>query len=183
MNIPNLLSIFRLALIPVFAVVIFSPIPNSALWACLIFLLSGATDVLDGYIARKYNMITNVGKVLDPLADKLMQITVFICLLVLEIIPMWIVILFAAKEILMILGSTYSLKKKIKVVESKWYGKLCTAVFYTVTVICMLFPGLQEGVKTVMMWVIAFLTVMTLALYTLDTLKAMKEKKQLSENR
>ena len=77
MNIPNLLSIFRLALIPVFAVVIFSPIPNSALWACLIFLLSGATDVLDGYIARKYNMITNVGKVLDPLADKLMQITVF----------------------------------------------------------------------------------------------------------
>lgn len=183
MNIPNLLSIFRLCLIPVFLLVLFSGIPYSTAWACAVFLFSGMTDVLDGYIARKYNMVTAVGKVLDPLADKLMQITVFISLLVKDIIPAWIVIIFATKECLMILGSTYIIKNKIKIVEAKWYGKLCTVVFYAVVVLFMLVPELHPIVKNISLVVVLVLTVMTITLYAVDTLKAMKKNKYEFENK
>ena len=99
MNIPNMLTLFRLFLIPVFILVFFSNMANSLMAAVGIFLLAGLTDVLDGYIARKYNLITKWGIVMDPLSDKLMLLTVLSCLVITSYAPVWILMVVAAKEI------------------------------------------------------------------------------------
>ena len=80
MSIPNLLSLLRLVLVPVFAVVFFQPAPDAHRWAVLIYLTAFLTDVADGWIARHFNQITKLGRILDPLADKLMTFTVIICI-------------------------------------------------------------------------------------------------------
>lgn len=129
MNIPNLLTIFRIILIPVFIFVFFSQDSNNLLHSILIFLLAGFTDFLDGYIARKYKIITKVGVVLDPLADKLMLMTVLSCLLIKGYIPSWVLIVIAAKEVFMILSGIF-LYKKGTVIPSNIFGKLSTVFFY-----------------------------------------------------
>jgi len=90
--------------------------------AVFLFLLSSLTDILDGYIARKFNMVTPWGKLADPLADKLMQLTATILLIIQEKIPLIILFVVAAKELLMGAGSIFLYKKKNYVVSSNWYG-------------------------------------------------------------
>lgn len=129
MNIPNILSIIRLGLIPLFIFLFFSAYTNSLIYAIIIFLISGITDVLDGYIARKFNLITKLGTVLDPLADKLMLITVLLCLGIKSYIPLWLPIIVIIKEISMICGGFF-LYNKDTVVPSNIFGKLATFLFY-----------------------------------------------------
>lgn len=136
-NIPNILSVFRILLIPFFVVLYISA--NSQhqqyyFYAASILVLSGLTDLLDGIIARKYNQITNLGKILDPLADKLTQLTVVICVAIKlgsKILAAALMI-FVIKEILMLIGGFIILRKKTTIQGSKWYGKIATAVFYVV---------------------------------------------------
>jgi len=128
-NIPNLLTVFRLVLIPIFLIVFFSPSLNGLLYAVGIFLLAGVTDLLDGYIARKCNLVTKVGIVLDPLADKLMLITVLTCLVIKSYIPIWMLIIIACKELFMIFYGLF-LYKKGTIIPSNVLGKLGTILFY-----------------------------------------------------
>lgn len=128
-NIPNLLTIFRLVLIPIFLIVFFSPYSNSLLYATGIFLLAGFTDFLDGYIARKYNLVTKMGVVLDPLADKLMLITVLTSLVIKAYIPIWMLIIIACKELFMIFCGLF-LYNKGTIIPSNIFGKLGTIFFY-----------------------------------------------------
>lgn len=131
MNLPNIITIFRFALIPIFVRIFFSSLEKSLLYSILIFLLAGITDVLDGYIARKYNIITKWGQAMDPLADKLMQLTVLICFTIKQFIPLWIIIIYGAKEILMILGGIFLYTRKDKLVlPANSYGKAATVAFY-----------------------------------------------------
>ena len=104
MSIPNLLSLLRLVLVPVFAVVFFQPAPDAHRWAVLIYLTAFLTDVADGWIARHFNQITKLGRILDPLADKLMTFTVIICITADGIIPLWAVVVFFLKELTMAIG-------------------------------------------------------------------------------
>lgn len=128
-NIPNLLTTFRLVLIPIFLIVFFSLNSNSLLYAVGIFLLAGFTDFLDGYMARKYNLVTKIGVVLDPLADKLMLITVLTCLVIKSYIPIWMLIIIACKEVFMIFCGLF-LYKKGTIIPSNIFGKLGTIFFY-----------------------------------------------------
>lgn len=131
MNLPNMLTTLRFALIPLFVKVFFSNLEKSLLYSVLIFLLAGVTDVLDGYIARKYNIITKWGQAMDPLADKLMQLTVIICFTLKQFIPLWVIVIYGAKELLMILGGIVLYTRKDKmVVPANSYGKIATVVFY-----------------------------------------------------
>jgi len=129
MNIPNILTAVRLLLVPAFFIVFFSPIRDATFFALLIFLFAGLTDILDGYIARKYNMVTKWGSILDPLADKLMSISVLTALTIKSIIPAWILIVLGIKELLMISGAAI-LYKKGAYVPAQIYGKVATVLFY-----------------------------------------------------
>lgn len=129
MNIPNLLTIIRILLIPVFLIIFYSNIDNSLIYSILIFILSGITDVLDGYIARKKNLITKLGIILDPLADKLMLSTVLICLAIKNYIPSWVPIIVLIKEVAMLSGGII-LYNKNTVIPSNKFGKLSTFMFY-----------------------------------------------------
>ena len=103
--IPNILTTLRLVLVPLFAYVL---VVLKMHWAALaIFLFAGLTDIVDGFIARKFNMITKIGKVYDPLVDKLMQITAVICLAHENIIPDWVIWFILFKEGTMILGGIF----------------------------------------------------------------------------
>ena len=117
-NIPNLLTVFRLLLIPLMLYYLFT---DSLKFALIIYVLASVTDVIDGYVARKFDMITNLGKILDPLADKLLQFSALIGLWYSKIIPLWILIVFFCKEILMGIGCFKLLKDHV-IVQAKWFG-------------------------------------------------------------
>ena len=162
MNIPNIISVFRLTLIPVFLKIFHSNIENNLLWSGLIFLIAGISDVVDGYIARKYNMTSKLGAVLDPLADKLMIFTVMASFAYGGLIPFWILILLTIKELLLIIGgSSLYLKKENIVIPWNTYGKLATLSFY-VAVFSIVFDLSTKVsstlfIVTVAMNIIAFL--------------------------
>ena len=133
-NIPNILTIIRFILIPF---IFISVITNHYFIALIIFTISAITDILDGYIARKFNYITDIGKLLDPLADKLTQISLLLALTMLNILPLWILIIVFVKECIIIISASFLYSKKDVVVYSKWYGKLATTLFY-LAIVCSL---------------------------------------------
>jgi cardiolipin synthase len=126
----------------------------------VLFMLSGVTDIVDGWIARRFNMITEVGSVYDPLVDKLMQITAVMCMAMKNIIPLWVICVVAAKELSMIIVGTILYFKKI-VVHSNWYGKATTVFFYAVIFSLIVFPEINYFFK--MLLLIALVIVMILA--------------------
>lgn len=131
-NIPNILTISRFIFIPI---IIIALITDKYLLAFIFLTISSLTDVLDGYLARKYNLITDFGKLIDPLADKATQLSILITLSVKHtssgepIIPLWILFIIILKELLMVAGASFLYGKDL-VVSSKWYGKLTTVLFY-----------------------------------------------------
>ncbi|MCI8587782.1 MAG: CDP-diacylglycerol--glycerol-3-phosphate 3-phosphatidyltransferase [Clostridia bacterium] len=125
-HIPNILSLFRFVLIPIILNNIYT---QDYLAALLVFTLSAITDIADGFIARKFNLVSNLGKLLDPLADKITQICIIAMLVITRMIPPWILLILMAKELILICGATFLYGKNI-VVYSKWYGKLATVLLY-----------------------------------------------------
>jgi cardiolipin synthase len=161
MNIPNALTIIRLMLIPGFAYYFFSPMEYGSRIAVLIFVLAGLTDVLDGFIARKYNLITRLGIVLDPLADKLMLLTVLISITLKNQIPFWIIAVVATKETLLILGAINLFSDHDIVVPANKVGKLSTIAFY----IAILAVTFEIPYNRVMLDGFVFVTIVALVVY------------------
>ena len=133
-NIPNALTIVRFILIPL---IVYYILTGQYIAGFIVLTISGLTDILDGFIARKFNFITNFGKLIDPLADKSTQIAVLASLTFKGIVPLWILLIVFIKEILMVAGASFLYGKKL-VVSSRWYGKLATVLFY-VAIVCSLF--------------------------------------------
>jgi len=150
LTIPNLMSAARILMIPFFA---YFYMKDELVIAVIFLLLSGLSDLFDGLIARKFNQITELGKMLDPFADKLTQGVVAICLAVKIKEIRLLLILFIVKELLMLCGAIVLLKRKKKPTAAKWYGKVGTALFYvSVTIIvCMhsVFPVSEIVFKVV----------------------------------
>lgn len=132
-HVPNILTIIRFILIPF---ILFAIIQEQYLIAFIILTVSGLTDILDGFIARKFNFITNFGKLIDPLADKATQISILATLVFKGIIPLWILFIVFLKEFVMIAGASFLYGKEL-VVSSRWYGKLATVLFY-IAIVCSL---------------------------------------------
>ena len=131
MNIPNALTLFRFLLVGVFPYLYFHQgLAYNKVWAFAVSSLAGATDVLDGFIARRCNLITKWGKLMDPLADKLMMISVLVCLFLDKVIPLWAALIIALKESLMIFGAAFLYRNRRVVVQANFYGKLATFLFY-----------------------------------------------------
>ena len=127
-HVPNTLTIIRFLLIPFIVACIFN---GNFIAAFIIFTISGIT-----VIARKFNLVSNFGKLMDPLADKLTQISTLASLAIIHIIPIWILIIVLIKEFIMIVGASFLYGKDV-VVYSRWYGKLATVLFYIAIVLSL----------------------------------------------
>ncbi|MCR5652422.1 MAG: CDP-alcohol phosphatidyltransferase family protein, partial [Ruminococcus sp.] len=98
--------------------------------AAVMIIISGISDALDGFIARKFNQITDLGKMLDPLADKLTLISIMICIVILFPIVLPVVVILIIKDVVMVIGASILLKSDIKPPAARWYGKIGTVMFY-----------------------------------------------------
>ncbi len=134
MTIPNLITIFRIILVPVFVAVSLSENPDKFRIMFFILLFSGISDVLDGTIARKFNMKSKLGSLLDPIADKLIQFSVFVCLAIERIIPVWLVVITLLKDFFMLIGACVLLKTKT-VISADYSGKTATLIFYLASLV------------------------------------------------
>lgn len=147
-TIPNILGYFRLILIPVFAYLyLHAETVQEFYYAAVAIGLSGLTDMFDGKIARKFNQVTELGKLLDPIADKLTQITVLMC--VASRYPlMWLLvtIAFIKDGFMAVMGYLMLQHNGRKLNGAKWFGKVCTAVLYVVLFIVLAFPLLQKNI-------------------------------------
>lgn len=138
--VPNALTIVRFLLIPL---IIIACVQEQYILAIVILTLSGLTDILDGTIARKYNLISDFGKLMDPLADKLTQISLLTTLFLKGMIPIWILVVVVLKEFCMVSGASFLYGKEL-VVSSKWYGKLATVLFYIAMVLSLLIENITK---------------------------------------
>lgn len=174
MNVPNLLSLIRLLLIPVFVTVFFSESPNAGYIAAAIFLIAFMTDVADGYIARKYNLVTKLGRILDPLADKLMKAAAVVCLTIRGDIPLWIILVLLAKELVMLSGGAVMLKKMRDVPASNWFGKCAEGYICALTFLLIMVR--IPGDVTLALWCVALLIeVFALVVYAVRALELLRE--------
>ncbi|MBQ8932350.1 MAG: CDP-alcohol phosphatidyltransferase family protein [Ruminiclostridium sp.] len=143
LSIPNVLSFIRILLIPVFAwSYLTAGDSQDYLFAAIVVVISGVTDFLDGMIAREFGMITELGKFLDPLADKMTQGSLFLCLAI-RYPHIWVLlILWALKDGFMaVMGLILLRKKHTKLDGAKWYGKVCTAIIYLGVLLLLFFPA------------------------------------------
>ena len=163
MNLPNALSLFRVILVPVYLCVFFSGMPHAHLIAAAVFLLAGLTDILDGRIARKYNQITLLGRILDPLADKLLVMSALLILLEQGVLPSWACILILAREFMVSSLRSIAASKGVVLAASKW-GKIKTCS----QLICVMYllAGLDDillfgrfSLQNVLICIMVFFTV------------------------
>lgn len=164
LTIPNLLSLLRILMIP-FIVWLYIRQKNYY-GAALMILLSGITDVADGIIARKCNMVSDFGKILDPIADKLTQGTLFICLSFKYPNMLWIFALFVAKEFIMALLGYITIRNTDLVNSAKWYGKLSTFILYASMILMILFPDLPINVVNLLIILCGAILCLSLTMYT-----------------
>ncbi|MBE5852090.1 MAG: CDP-diacylglycerol--glycerol-3-phosphate 3-phosphatidyltransferase [Lachnospiraceae bacterium] len=166
MNLPNKLTLFRVVLVPFFVAFLLNQHVNEYfnIIALVIFIVASLTDLLDGKIARKYNLVTNFGKFMDPLADKLLVCSAIICLIELERIPSWIVVIIIAREFV-ISGFRLIASDNGVVIAASMWGKYKTT-FQMIMVILMIvnLPQLQL-VTDIVMWIATILTVVSLIDY------------------
>ncbi len=158
MNLPNILTLIRLLLVPLY-VVIFQQEEGIRLFSALIFLVASATDVADGYLARKLKITTKWGQLMDPLADKCMQLAVILTLFSAGQVPVWFLVILVIKELMMITGGIFLYSKKTYV-KANNAGKLSTVVLFLVMTLLLLLPSMNGTLKTVLLSISAVLALL-----------------------
>lgn len=163
MNLPNKLTVIRVCLIPVFVVLMFVPLAGAhTKWAALaVFVAASLTDFLDGRIARKYNLVTNFGKLMDPLADKLLVCSALICLVALEKIPAWIVITIIAREFA-ISGVRQVAAESGRVIAASYWGKFKTTSQMIMIILMIADIEALRMLTVVFMWAALALTLISM---------------------
>ena len=173
-NVPNVLTILRMLLIPVFVVMHVLKYYKLAL---LTFCVASFTDWLDGFIARKYHLITDFGKLMDPLADKLMVCTALVMQGVAGIFPIPAIVIVIIKEAVMIYGSSYMLHNGIVVYSNIW-GKLAQCSFILALVLSFWhfdFAAAGLPIDRVILWIAVVIAIIALVDYTRAALKVLRE--------
>lgn len=164
LTLPNLLSLVRLLMIPLIVWLYCGARRYYA--AVVVILLSGITDIADGIIARKFNMVSDFGKILDPIADKLTQGALILCLTTRYKLMIPLVIGFAVRECVMLILGYITVRKKNSVNSAKWYGKLATVLLYAVLMALILFPGIPLWCANTLIAVCGAVMLLSLVLYT-----------------
>ncbi|MDL2300628.1 CDP-alcohol phosphatidyltransferase family protein [Clostridiaceae bacterium OttesenSCG-928-D20] len=180
LNTPNILSIFRICLVPVFIISYFSGIPYATQLAALVYAVALITDFLDGYIARRFNLITNLGRVLDPLGDKMITMAVLACLTIDGKIPSIILIIFTFKELLMGLGGLLLHKAvKVDIPSANLLGKSATVLFFLVCILLMLFD-ISYNTATILISLALLNSVAAFISYLYGFIKILKKKEPVN---
>ena len=172
--VPNVLSFFRLCLIPIIVWLYISK--EDYVWTLMVLLLSGLTDVVDGIIARKCNMISDFGKAFDPIADKLTQAAMLCCLVVrfnYMLIPLGMLVI---KEVVTGITALISIKKTEQVEGAVWHGKLTTVVLYLMMAVHLAWFNIPTTVSLIMVGVCIGIMIMSFIMYSVRNIKAIKYK-------
>lgn len=141
LTVPNAMSLFRILVIPFFA---YFFLKDNLTAAVIALALSGLSDALDGFVARRFNQITELGKMLDPLADKLTQGTVAVCIAIRYPTICPLLFLLVMKELVMLCGACFLLHRGKKPCAAKWYGKVSTTLFYAAMVLIVVMDGFMQ---------------------------------------
>ena len=179
LTIPNVLSFFRLCLIPIIVWLYISK--EDYFWTLMALLLSGLTDVVDGIIARKCNMISDFGKAFDPIADKLTQAAMLCCLVVrfnYMLIPLGMLVI---KEVVTGITALILIKKTEQVEGAVWHGKLTTVVLYLMIAVHLVWFNIPTTVSLIMVGVCIGIMIMSFIMYSVRNIKAIKNKPLYSE--
>ncbi len=174
MNLPNKLTMFRVVLIPVFIVVLMSGLiaePASRYIAVIIFCVASFTDYLDGHIARKYNLVTNFGKFMDPLADKLLVSAAMICMIELGMLPAWVVIIIISREFI-ITGFRLIAAEGGLVIAASWWGKIKTVTQMAMIILMLL--GVNKVIGTILVVLATIFTVVSGVDYIVKNISVLK---------
>ena len=184
MNLPNKLTILRVIMIPVFLVVLLCPLGIDSQLAryiaTAIFCIASATDALDGYIARKYNLVTNFGKFMDPLADKLLVCSAMIALIGMPdahvALPNWVVIIIIAREFIITGFRTLAAEQNVVIAASKW-GKAKTISQMLMLILLLLnFGGvIFTYTATALLWLSVVITIVSAFDYIIKNIRVLKE--------
>lgn len=176
MNLANKLTLARVVMIPVFLVVLFGMAePMNRYMAVLIFIVASLTDFLDGYIARKYNMVSNFGKFMDPLADKILVMAAMVSMVALGDLASWVVIVILAREFAITGFRTLAVEANI-VMAASWWGKVKTTVqMIMIPVVLLNLPfAFMPVLETVLVYLSVFFTVFSGADYMIKNKQVLK---------
>ena len=172
-KVPNILTALRLFMVPLFWWAYF----ENHTWGGAVFIAACVTDVVDGFIARKFDAITKVGMLLDPLADKLMQISAVTCLFLSGIIPQWIVTVLIMKELIMIISASFLYKKDVVIPANK-VGKAATVLLSTMVVYFMFFNDISPKTSEIISVILGIMAFFVLVSYLLLTIKNLVKKSE-----
>ena len=165
-SIPNLMGYFRILLIPVFTWIYVQADSVSDYYTAAVLVgISGLTDMFDDKVARKFNMITELGKFIDPLADKLTQGALVICFAIRYPLMRAVLVLFIVKEGFMGIMGLLLLPRGKKLDGAKWFGKVCTAVLYVLLFVLLLFPGIGAAAANSLILICAAFMLFSLIMY------------------
>lgn len=180
MNLPNKITIFRVIMIPVFLVLLLVPsIPYNNILACVVFVVACLSDFLDGYLARKLHLVTNFGKFMDPIADKLLVCSALICFVDLSYMPSWIVIIIIAREFI-INGFRLIASDNGVVIAASYWGKFKTTfqMIACILLILQLPFGWADVAEQIFIYLALAFTVISLVDYLWKNRKVLSEKKE-----
>lgn len=181
-TVPNVLTMFRLILVPVFVALFLNGHKMASL---AVFAAASLTDMLDGYLARKLNQITDFGKLFDPLADKLMVLSAMVCQGIAGVFPWAAIIIVACKELFMVIGGTLMLNRGV-VVYSNYIGKTAQVCFIASLILAFFHDELARwGVQLdiILLWITVGLSLCAMVVYTVEAVKTIRKKGNAGEKK
>lgn len=175
LTLPNVLSMVRIAMIPV--IVWLYCVEKNYGWAGGLLIFSGVTDIVDGFIARRFHMVSDLGKVLDPIADKLTQSTMLVCLLLrfpLMVLPLALMVL---KETFMSVTGLLVIRRTGVVISADWHGKAATVLLYATMLIHIFWDNISEVQSALLIGACVVMIAISFFLYGRDNVTALKKEK------
>lgn len=164
-TISNLLSLSRIVLLAPLAYFLLGDVPHGRIWAAGVVVAAALTDFFDGYFARRLHQVTDLGKALDPIADKIAAGGSAILLLMIGAIPLWYVAVLIARDILILIGSLYIRSRKSIITQSNWPGKIAVTLIAVVVFLSALGSAETESIRQWTLWLSVLMMALSMALY------------------
>ncbi len=179
MNLPNQLTMARIVMVPVVMALMLT---GHNILALIVFAIASITDFLDGYLARKNNLVSSFGKIMDPLADKLLSFGALICFIQIDIVDVWAPMIIIAREFFVTSMRVVAVSKG-KVIAASWWGKIKTNVQMFAIMIALLLCGLGNpgfmgfSIAGILIWIAAIFTVASWIAYIFENISVFKDEK------